>query len=131
MHSRRPTRTCGWYDLPLSCPCLLNSALQVTLALAKAKCCSPWRIWPLEECTCSFSQPPLTVYRLRCRYVCGSYTSSTGLTVSLLKESGTGDYSLEAGALVRTTFLPVEPTVCHEYRCLVIKESAASMSSTR
>ncbi len=33
-------------------------------------------------------------------YVCGSYSSSTGLTVSLYKESGSGDYSLEAGALV-------------------------------
>lgn len=33
-------------------------------------------------------------------YVCGSYSSTSGLTVTLLKESGTGDYTLEAGALV-------------------------------
>ena len=33
-------------------------------------------------------------------YVCGSYSSATGLTVSILKESGTGDYAIEAGALV-------------------------------
>lgn len=33
-------------------------------------------------------------------YVCGSYSSTTGLTVSMLKEPGTGDYTLEAGALV-------------------------------
>lgn len=30
-------------------------------------------------------------------YVCGSYSSTSGLTVTLLKESGTGDYALEAG----------------------------------
>jgi DNA replicative helicase MCM subunit Mcm2 (Cdc46/Mcm family) len=33
-------------------------------------------------------------------YVCGSYSSSSGLTVTLLKEPQTGDYILEAGALV-------------------------------
>ena len=33
-------------------------------------------------------------------YVCGSYSSSSGLTVTLMKEAGTGDYVLEAGALV-------------------------------
>eukprot|EP01118_Nematostelium_gracile_P001084 TRINITY_DN1109_c0_g1_i1.p1 TRINITY_DN1109_c0_g1~~TRINITY_DN1109_c0_g1_i1.p1 ORF type:complete len:629 (+),score=144.99 TRINITY_DN1109_c0_g1_i1:341-2227(+) len=33
-------------------------------------------------------------------YVCGSYSSTTGLTVTLLKEPGSGDWSLEAGALV-------------------------------
>ncbi len=33
-------------------------------------------------------------------YVCGSYSSSSGLTVTLLKEPQTGDYVLEAGALV-------------------------------
>ncbi|XP_033102817.1 DNA helicase MCM8-like [Anneissia japonica] len=33
-------------------------------------------------------------------YVCGNTTSATGLTVTLSKESGTGDYTLEAGALV-------------------------------
>jgi DNA helicase MCM8 len=33
-------------------------------------------------------------------YVCGSYSSTTGLTVTLLKEAGSGDYALEAGALV-------------------------------
>ncbi|XP_002156618.2 DNA helicase MCM8 [Hydra vulgaris] len=33
-------------------------------------------------------------------YVCGSTTTTTGLTVTLSKESGTGNYSLEAGALV-------------------------------
>jgi DNA helicase MCM8 len=33
-------------------------------------------------------------------YVCGNSTSSTGLTVTLVKESGSGDFSLEAGALV-------------------------------
>jgi len=32
-------------------------------------------------------------------YVCGSYSSSTGLTVSLARETS-GDYALEAGALV-------------------------------
>jgi len=33
-------------------------------------------------------------------YVCGSYSSTSGLTVTLMKESGSGDYALEAGALV-------------------------------
>lgn len=33
-------------------------------------------------------------------YVCGSYSSSSGLTVTLMKEAGTGDFVLEAGALV-------------------------------
>ncbi len=33
-------------------------------------------------------------------YVCGSYSSTTGLTVTLMKESGSGHYALEAGALV-------------------------------
>lgn len=33
-------------------------------------------------------------------YVCGSYSSSTGLTVTLLKESGSGDYALEAGLII-------------------------------
>lgn len=32
--------------------------------------------------------------------MCGSYSSSSGLTVTLLKEPQTGDYILEAGALV-------------------------------
>lgn len=32
-------------------------------------------------------------------YVCGNTTSSSGLTVTLVKESG-GDFALEAGALV-------------------------------
>ena len=33
-------------------------------------------------------------------YVCGSYASSAGLTVTLTREKGTGDYAIEAGALV-------------------------------
>eukprot|EP00920_Eleutheroschizon_duboscqi_P042706 GHVT01101840.1.p1 GENE.GHVT01101840.1~~GHVT01101840.1.p1 ORF type:complete len:599 (-),score=148.82 GHVT01101840.1:56-1852(-) len=33
-------------------------------------------------------------------YVCGSASSTTGLTASVFKESGTGEYALEAGALV-------------------------------
>lgn len=33
-------------------------------------------------------------------YVCGNTTTASGLTVTLSKESGTGDYALEAGALV-------------------------------
>lgn len=33
-------------------------------------------------------------------YVCGNATSTSGLTVTLSKESSSGDYSLEAGALV-------------------------------
>ncbi|XP_053292433.1 DNA helicase MCM8 [Pleuronectes platessa] len=33
-------------------------------------------------------------------YVCGNSTSTTGLTVSLSRDSGTGDWALEAGALV-------------------------------
>lgn len=33
-------------------------------------------------------------------YVCGSYASTSGLTVSVKKESGSHDYALEAGALV-------------------------------
>ena len=33
-------------------------------------------------------------------YVCGSYSSSAGLTVTLSREKGTGDYAIEAGALV-------------------------------
>jgi hypothetical protein len=28
-------------------------------------------------------------------YVCGSYSSSSGLTVTLQKEAGTGDYAIE------------------------------------
>ena len=30
-------------------------------------------------------------------YVCGSHSTTTGLTVKLMKETGSGDYSLEAG----------------------------------
>ncbi|TNN75551.1 DNA helicase MCM8 [Liparis tanakae] len=33
-------------------------------------------------------------------YVCGNSTSTAGLTVSLSRDAGTGDFSLEAGALV-------------------------------
>lgn len=33
-------------------------------------------------------------------YVCGNTTTMSGLTVTLVKEGGTGEYSLEAGALV-------------------------------
>uniref|UniRef100_UPI0037E8A5DF DNA helicase MCM8 n=1 Tax=Semicossyphus pulcher TaxID=241346 RepID=UPI0037E8A5DF len=33
-------------------------------------------------------------------YVCGNSASTTGLTVSLSRDAGTGDYALEAGALV-------------------------------
>ncbi|KAM4597632.1 DNA helicase MCM8-like, partial [Polymixia lowei] len=33
-------------------------------------------------------------------YVCGNSTSSSGLTVSLSRDPGSGDYALEAGALV-------------------------------
>ncbi|XP_067933139.1 DNA helicase MCM8-like [Watersipora subatra] len=33
-------------------------------------------------------------------YVCGNTTTSSGLTVTLTKEAGSGDYSIEAGALV-------------------------------
>ena len=33
-------------------------------------------------------------------YVCGSFSTTSGLTVTLLKEPGTGDFILEAGALV-------------------------------
>ena len=30
-------------------------------------------------------------------YVCGSYSSSAGLTVTLQREKGTGDFAIEAG----------------------------------
>ena len=30
-------------------------------------------------------------------YVCGNTTTSTGLTVTVVKDQGTGDFSLEAG----------------------------------
>lgn len=33
-------------------------------------------------------------------YVCGNTTTTSGLTVTLTKEGGSGDYALEAGALV-------------------------------
>lgn len=33
-------------------------------------------------------------------YVCGNTTSTAGLTVTLSKEAGSGDFALEAGALV-------------------------------
>lgn len=33
-------------------------------------------------------------------YVCGNTTTNAGLTVSLQKDPGSGDYALEAGALV-------------------------------
>ena len=33
-------------------------------------------------------------------YVCGNTTTTAGLTVTLHKETSTGDYGLEAGALV-------------------------------
>ena len=33
-------------------------------------------------------------------YICGSYSTASGLTVTLQKEKGTGDYAIEAGALV-------------------------------
>uniref|UniRef100_A0A672MFQ0 DNA helicase MCM8 n=1 Tax=Sinocyclocheilus grahami TaxID=75366 RepID=A0A672MFQ0_SINGR len=35
-----------------------------------------------------------------CIYVCGNMTTTSGLTVSLSRDSGSGDYALEAGALV-------------------------------
>ena len=33
-------------------------------------------------------------------YVCGNTTSTAGLTVTLSKEQGSGEFALEAGALV-------------------------------
>ena len=33
-------------------------------------------------------------------YVCGNTTTTSGLTVTLTKEGGSGDFALEAGALV-------------------------------
>lgn len=33
-------------------------------------------------------------------YVCGNTTTSSGLTVTLSKDSSSGDFALEAGALV-------------------------------
>ena len=33
-------------------------------------------------------------------YVCGNTTSSSGLTVTVVKDAATGDFALEAGALV-------------------------------
>jgi hypothetical protein len=33
-------------------------------------------------------------------YVCGNTTTTSGLTVTLVKEGGSGDFALEAGALV-------------------------------
>ncbi len=33
-------------------------------------------------------------------YVCGNTTTSSGLTVTLNRDGGSGNYSLEAGALV-------------------------------
>lgn len=33
-------------------------------------------------------------------YVCGNTTTTSGLTVTLNREGGSGNYSLEAGALV-------------------------------
>lgn len=33
-------------------------------------------------------------------YVCGNTTTTSGLTVTLCREGGTGDYALEGGALV-------------------------------
>ena len=33
-------------------------------------------------------------------YVCGNTSTATGLTVTLAKEAGSNEYSLEAGALV-------------------------------
>ncbi len=37
-------------------------------------------------------------------YVCGSYSSTTGLTVTLLKEPGSNDYILEAGMIFQHEF---------------------------
>ena len=33
-------------------------------------------------------------------YVCGNTTTTSGLTVTLTKEGGSGEFALEAGALV-------------------------------
>ena len=33
-------------------------------------------------------------------YICGTYATSAGLTVTLSREKGSGDYAIEAGALV-------------------------------
>lgn len=33
-------------------------------------------------------------------YCCGTNSSTTGLTVTLMRDAGSGDYALEAGALV-------------------------------
>jgi DNA helicase MCM8 len=44
----------------------------------------------------------------RAVYVCGTYSTGSGLTVTLLKESGSGDYALEAGALVLADQVSIE-----------------------
>ncbi|EAL65948.1 MCM family protein [Dictyostelium discoideum AX4] len=48
------------------------------------------------------SQMLTSIYHLSPRgvYVCGGYSSTTGLTVTLLREKGSGDFAIEAGALV-------------------------------
>ncbi len=53
-------------------------------------------------CICIYSTHLQAVSLLAPRgvYVCGNTTSTAGLTVTVVKDAGTGDFALEAGALV-------------------------------
>lgn len=66
-------------------------------------------------------------------YVCGSYSSTTGLTVTLMKESGTGDYSLEAGIYFRQhiNFYKYFNSFLQEHWCWEIRGAVVLMSSIK
>lgn len=55
-------------------------------------------------------------------YVCGNTTTTSGLTVTLSKEGGTGDYALEAGALILADQGKITSLflICYMYLCRLL-----------
>ena len=67
-----------------------RAARQVRLLLLTPQCLRP----------CVPRAQAVSLLAPRGVYVCGNTTSTAGLTVTVVKDAGTGDFALEAGALV-------------------------------